>query len=1150
MNANSRSFVAGVFLWALMLLLHGASAVCQEATSSDSDKAAREKTFRERTIYIPYEKLRKVFEARGRGVFLPYEEFQELWKAAREKAPQPDDQQPPVDAVISEVASEGTVSGDVMQIKARLTIELLRKGWHKVPLRLADAAITRATIDGKPARLLQDPQQGYQLLVERGEEASPPLAMEIEFAKAISRAPGRNQVSIDVPQAPVSRWRITIPEPGVKVDIQPLLAASEAPEAEKAADKTVVLAFVGATPTVSIGWTPKTEGATGLAALATVQTQQQVWINEGVTRTRCQLTYTISRAKVPSLAIAVPADQKVVNVFDANVRQWSVAAKDGRQQIDVQLFEPAEGTQSLTIELEQFSDQAKGNTLGVPAVEALGVGRQQGLVLLRVSPALRAETSERTGLLQVDAAELPGPLAQEKWDFAYRYAAVPFTLKLAVEKVEPRVMVDSLAQIDLWPDRIELSLSAVYDVQRAGIYRLEWDVPEGYEVREVRGIAMAQVTPARVDTYHLTGEEKTRLVVNLASKALGRTGLLVRLQKSLHCPELLAPPEEPAEIAVVVPRVAGEWIEEDRGRIVFRSPRSLRINPIGQKGLRAVSFPEAYKGMEGAAQPGNPELEPTFAFAFGHDLVELNLAAQRRKPHVTVGQLLSMRIEEDTLRYEAVFTYDALYSGVKSLRIDVPESLAARLHNQTPTVREQAIEPAPADVPKGYQAWSFTGQTELLGRGKIVLVWEEKIEKLDLGKGVPLAIPCLIPSKADDAPIDRAWGQIVLVKAETIDLQPSGTPEGLRPIDPEHDLMDGARVAGAGQAFEFHGPWSLTVTATRYELQDVKRTSIENAVVRMVVTRADAVAVQAIYRLRSARQRLEVALPAGVDFDTEPLRINGRPVMLEQGGKDRYFIPLTQSSADRPLLVDLRYTLPKWNRGVLSLAEFPENPAIQKVYLCVYLPDERALLGIRGPWTNEIRWRRDHTMNWWKPTHPASDAWLVEELKQNITVASDPLEGFQTDGRRYVFSTLRPTGGLRLIEVDQTWLTVAMLAVLVIGGLVLATASIRIRALATGGLVAAIVLCGMFAPLFARQILDGYFVAALAVVAVVWVVAFAMRQQRRGKTASSPQVAASPPCVATPSGPPEITSPAQNEPETRTDDSASPFGDEGGKTHA
>ena len=54
------------------------------------------------------------------------------------------------------------------------------------------------------------------------------------------------------------------------------------------------------------------------------------------------------------------------------------------------------------------------------------------------------------------------------------------------------------------------------------------------------------------------------------------------------------------------------------------------------------------------------------------------------------------------------------------------------------------------------------------------------------------------------------------------------------------------------------GDWTLTMTATRYELEEVKRSSVERAVVRMVVTPADKISVQALYRMRSAEQRLEI----------------------------------------------------------------------------------------------------------------------------------------------------------------------------------------------------------------------------------------------------------------------------------------------------
>ena len=235
-----------------------------------------------------------------------------------------------------------------------------------------------------------------------------------------------------------------------------------------------------------------------------------------------------------------------------------------------------------------------------------------------------------------------------------------------------------------------------------------------------------------------------------------------------------------------------------------------------------------------------------------------------------------------------------------------------------------------------------------MGDGRIELNCEKKIEKLGIGKSVELPLPYLKPQE-----VDRAWGQIVLVKSETIDVHESGEPKSLRPIDPQHDLM--SPVASAARAFEFHDDWTLAIAATRYQLEEVKRTSIERAVVRMVVTPAKIISVQALYRMRSVQQRLAVGLPEGATFDAQPVWIGGRPVTLERGQQNEYFVPLASANADTPFVLELRYTV-QGDGSRLDLPNFPQEPAVVKAYLCVYLPETRTLLGVRGPWSEEFPW--------------------------------------------------------------------------------------------------------------------------------------------------------------------------------------------------
>ena len=60
-------------------------AIAQE-TPAPPEKPAETPAPRETSIYIPYTKLRALFEKDGRGVFIPYEKFQELLKAAQAAA--------------------------------------------------------------------------------------------------------------------------------------------------------------------------------------------------------------------------------------------------------------------------------------------------------------------------------------------------------------------------------------------------------------------------------------------------------------------------------------------------------------------------------------------------------------------------------------------------------------------------------------------------------------------------------------------------------------------------------------------------------------------------------------------------------------------------------------------------------------------------------------------------------------------------------------------------------------------------------------------------------------------------------------------------------------------------------------------------------
>ena len=145
-------------------------------------------------------------------------------------------------------------------------------------------------------------------------------------------------------------------------------------------------------------------------------------------------------------------------------------------------------------------------------------------------------------------------------------------------------------------------------------------------------------------------------------------------------------------------------------------------------------------------------------------------------------------------------------------------------------------------------------------------------------------------------------------------------------------------MPGAARAFEFYDEWTLPSAVTRYELEEVKRTSIDRAVCRMVLTPAGETAVQAVYRVRSVRPWLAINCPPGPQPDSDPVRINGQLVTLRKGEHDALVVPLLTPA---PRSRSCWRSAIRSRRTNLALPAFTEDTAVQKVYLCAFVPPTR-----------------------------------------------------------------------------------------------------------------------------------------------------------------------------------------------------------------
>ena len=1080
------------------------------APTEQAEEAGEKKnSIFEQTIYVPYDKLSKVFESPSRGVFLPYDEFQKLWQAARAKSAVDNPVSIPLRSMITSISSEATVRGDVMQVSAKLSIQMLGLGWHEIPLRLADAAISEAEIDGQTARIIFRPGQGYFLLMQRQESDAADVVLDLQYARTYNQSPGLNQVSFQAPQASINRWKITIADPGVKVNVHPLVAATETQDGaarDNATDdpvppvapgtETVLIAFFGLTPQVHIDWTPRSEGAAGLQALATVQTRQSVVIGEGSQRTQAQIVYVITRSELRELKLRIPVGQKISGVFDANVRRWDVALEEGYQIITIELFEPADSTQTINIELERFDlevgMQNESVDVTIPEIEALNVSRQQGLVMVKVEGDLRADVDTRTGLLQVDAAEVN---VGQGWDFVYRYAALPYELVLKIEKLQPRVTVEEYVTIQITPQLTRMSVTTLLDIQRAGLFHVDYDVPVGYRIRSVRGIAAANVTAAVVENHHAVENAPGKYRVNFSRKAVGPVALLVSVEKVRTDVNLLTPTGEASEYTFSLPRIVAASVEHVQGNVTVLAPEGLRVTPVDTAGGQSVAISEVQPSIAGLVQVSRIGSSlAVHAFRYANESFNPTFSVERRQPQIEVGQLVIADVQSGIINHSVTLAYDVRYSGVKKLRLDVPTNLIGKIRNDSKLVQESVITPRPDDLATDYTAWELISNRELFGAFQVELSWIESLDDLEVGSATSVSLNQLTPQE-----VHRSWGQIVIKKAENLDVVPAES-DGVRPIDPRYDLKLGStetQIEGAAVAMEFHQAWSVELDIHRYELESIELSAIELGVIDVQIAKGGKSRVHAVYRVKSAAQRIAVTFPKGSKIPNDPLSINGEAVGIEKGpttdavDSTTYLIPLNTITPGEDFVLELKYSIES-DGFTVRIPEFTDLHAINQIFMVVHLPSDTVLMDYSGDWDDHLPSSFLETIQRNLLYYSESEGDVdVHSLMNNITQAKVDVQLGNQFGNHetLVFSAINPSSsplGLSTVSLSNFHMIMfGFLVVVTLGGLWL---GVRNQIITILVLVSASLGVVLIKPIMASHIPFSGLFLGVCLMSIIWVI--------------------------------------------------------------
>ena len=421
-------------------------------------------------VYVPYKELKSVFEKEQQGVFLPYKEFQRLWRTAQGKPEVVSEA--PFEYLISTARFRGDVKEEIATLRLELTIDILNDGWVQVPLGLGEVAVSEATIlkteNTKIVPLLRV-VKGEYIFVTKGKGR---YVLALDFVRQLETQPGLAVLQYRVPSAAITTLELLIPEENLKVDVQPMLAATTSQVEVKGAKATRLQAFLGSAKNISLSWKPKTEAAAELEPVIICEQFQHINIAEALISHEVTLNYNIHRGGIDSFTVQLPSEYRVTNVDGVNIAKWDIEISDqatDRQLLKVKLFSAAEEKYALTVKMERFLQEAQARILLAPIITEQ-VLRQSGLIGITYSPRRSVQLEDAKNLARVDTGQLPSHLQNQPRVTAYRFITSDYGATMMIETTSPRITVDQRWMLGVDSDRLQLHGKIRYKVERTGIF--------------------------------------------------------------------------------------------------------------------------------------------------------------------------------------------------------------------------------------------------------------------------------------------------------------------------------------------------------------------------------------------------------------------------------------------------------------------------------------------------------------------------------------------------------------------------------------------------------------------------------------------------------------------------------------------------------
>lgn len=327
-------------------------------------------------------------------VVLPVSDYITLKHAAFPADPEP--APPPVEATLSRIDYELKIDGDLATGEARLTVDVIKNGWVRVPLP-AGLMVREAQLDGQPVNLVSETaQQGAGrldvLLSKTGRSV-----LTLKIVAEVTTVAGSDILKLPVSNSAVSHAKIELVRQGVDVRITGGLLL----EHSESATGSRWVANGKGNEALTFAWRRKVDDSRLNQPLRMrgVLTQL-VGLGEDATQVNDEVQLDVLQGVAKDVHVQLPEQFTINQVSGAMVADWDVKDRD----LQVSFIEPVQNSVKFTLSGELRVSRA--GKLDVPLIRLPSVERETGGVAVEVLGAGEIKERKPSGLEEAEAAEL------------------------------------------------------------------------------------------------------------------------------------------------------------------------------------------------------------------------------------------------------------------------------------------------------------------------------------------------------------------------------------------------------------------------------------------------------------------------------------------------------------------------------------------------------------------------------------------------------------------------------------------------------------------------------------------------------------------------------------------------------------------------